>query len=116
MNRRWWRFGAAALALVLVGTAAIYATSTSKRVTHNTVLATKAEGGMPAKLGSHLAQLGESIPGNGGEPSQSESQGPGVAAGIQDFAALAYPKKDVPLTSILAARRAFNPSTATWPW
>jgi hypothetical protein len=106
MNRRFWRIGVAALATVLVGTAALYASSTSRQVRPDGLAFTKAEGDMPTALGKHLEQLRESIPGNGGEPAQTESNGP-TTSGLQDFAELAYPAKDVSLAKIRNARRAF---------
>src|SRR5256885_14639592 len=97
MKRRSWRLGVAALAMVLVGAAALQASTTSKRVAPTSFTAASGEGDLPAALSKHLASLGESIPGNGGEPSGVESQGPS-ASGLQDFAKLAYPQKDVPLS------------------
>jgi hypothetical protein len=65
------------------------------------------DGDLPAALSAHLAKLGQSIPGKGGEPAgESGSSAGSSAAGLEQFIELAYPKKDVPLSSIKAARRA----------
>src|SRR5215211_4967780 len=102
MRHRSWRLGVAALAMVLVGAAALHASTTSKRVAPLSSSAAAGEGDMPAALGRHLEQLQESIPGKGGEPGGS---GPSTA-GLQDFFELAYPGKDVSLAKIKRARRA----------
>src|SRR5207245_1637745 len=80
MNRRSWRLGVAALALVLVGTVALQASTASKRLAPTGNASAKSEGDMPAALGRHLEQLGESLPGNGGEPAMTDSQGPSASA------------------------------------
>jgi hypothetical protein len=69
-------------------------------------------GEMPAALDQHLAQLSKSIPGNGGEPGESPSTHGVGSTGMQAFIELAYPKKDVPLSSIRAARAAFKAAIA----
>jgi hypothetical protein len=63
---------------------------------------------MSPALAKHLATLQQSIPGKGGEPSgESSGNAPGSStAGLEEFIQLAYPKKDIPLTSIKSARRA----------
>jgi hypothetical protein len=106
MNRRLWRIGVAGLAVVLMGAAALHAATTSSPVQRATYVPGKAEGDVPAALARHLEALKESIPGNGGEPAQTESNGP-TTSGLQDFAELAYPAKDVSLAKIQAARQAF---------
>src|SRR6266545_5153768 len=102
MRHRSWRFGVAALAMVLVGAAALHASTTSNRVIPLSSSAATGEGDMPAALGRHLEQLQESIPGKGGEPGGS---GPSTA-GLQDFFELAYPGRDVSLAKIKRARAA----------
>jgi hypothetical protein len=96
----------AAVALVAVG--AIFAAGMSSNPsTAPAVAAQSSDGELPAALSAHLAKLSQAIPGKGGEYAESESAGAGSsAAGLQDFIELAYPRKDVPLSSIKAARRA----------
>ena len=103
MRHRFWRLGVAALAMVLIGAAALHASTTSKRVAPLSSSAAQGEGDMPAALGRHLEQLQESIPGKGGEPGGS---GPSTS-GLQDFIELAYPGKDVSLAKIKRARASF---------
>ena len=64
---------------------------------------------MPVALAKHLAKLGQTIPGKGGEPAgESSGNAPGSStAGLEEFAQMAYPKKDIPLSSLKAARHAF---------
>ena len=74
-----------------------------------------AGGEMPTALDRHLDQLAKTIPGNGGEPGgESAAEGKG-SAGMQAFIELAYPKKDVPLSSIVAARQAFKAAVRRGP-
>jgi hypothetical protein len=89
--------------MVLIGAAALHASTTSNRVAPlSSSAAATGEGDMPAALGRHLEQLQESIPGKGGEPGGS---GPSMA-GLQDFFELAYPGRDVSLAKIKRARAA----------
>jgi hypothetical protein len=70
----------------------------------------RTDGDLPAALAAHLAKMSQSIPGKGGEPAgESASLGPSSStSGLEEFAQLAYPKKDVPLSSIQAARSSFS--------
>ncbi len=111
MKGRFWRLAVAASAMALVGAVALTAALTAGNTSARGLTLAKAEGDMPAALGRHLDQLQESIPGNGGEPAMSESEGP-TAAGMQSFAKLAYPAKDVRLAQIVGARRAFQAARA----
>ena len=112
MNARRLRLSLAAVAIGLVAVGTVLATGGHANRASARPSATGADGGMPTALTSHLAKLSQSIPGNGGEPA-GESSGPGVSSASQnEFAQLAYPKKDVPLSSIRAARAAFKAARA----
>ena len=107
MRERRVSLALAALLAAFLAAAAVMAAGSSVR--EGAPVLTKAGGEMPAALDRHLDQLSKSIPGNGGEPG---GEGPSAAgrssAGMQAFIELAYPKKDVPLSSIQAARQAFK--------
>jgi hypothetical protein len=112
MNARRLRLALAAVAIGLVAVGAVLvAGGQSNRATARPS-AVGADGDMPTALAKHLAELSQAIPGNGGEPA-GESSGPGVSsAAMAEFAQLAYPKKDVPLSSLKAARAAFKAARA----
>jgi hypothetical protein len=101
-----------ALALAAVGLVAVggmfAAGGSSNRSTAPLVAATSSDGEMSPALAKHLATLQQSIPGKGGEPAgEASGNAPGSStAGLEEFIQLAYPKKDVPLSSVQAARRA----------
>ncbi|HEX9417269.1 MAG TPA: sialidase family protein [Gaiellaceae bacterium] len=61
----------------------------------------KANGEAPPALARHLEELGQAIPGNGGE----SSEGPGGAEAAE-LAALAYPDSDIPLARLETERLA----------
>ena len=112
MNARRLRLALAAVAIGLVAVGAVLAASNSQSSRASARPSATSEGDMPAALASHLAKLSQSIPGNGGEPA-GESSGPGTStAALEEFAQLAYPKKDVPLSSLQAARSAFQTARA----
>ena len=104
MNARRLRLALAAVAIGLVAVGAVLAAGgQSSRATARP--SATSDGDLPSALANHLAKLGQSIPGKGGEPA-GESSGPGASSAVQaEFAQLAYPKKDVPLSSVKAARR-----------
>jgi hypothetical protein len=106
MNARRLRLALAAVAVGFVAVGAVLiAGGHSSRATARP--SATSEGDLPAALANHLAKLGQSIPGKGGEPA-GESSGPSTSGYAQaEFAQLAYPKKDVPLSSLKAARSAF---------
>ena len=106
MQQRRKSLALAVLAAAAVAAGAVMAAGPSGRGAPRATAPTKAEGEMPAALANHLAKLRQSIPGNGGEPGESAS-GERSSAGLQAFIELAYPKKDVPLSSIRAARASF---------
>ncbi len=60
-------------------------------------------GEFPPALAAHLADLGQAIPGNGGEP----GEGPASAEEAK-LAELAYPSADIPLTWVKNSRSAFS--------
>ena len=114
MRERRMRLALALAAVALVAAGAVFAAGgPSDRSTAPTVAATSSDGELPAALSAHLAELSQAIPGKGGEYAESESAAAGSsAAGLQDFIDLAYPKKDIPLSSIKAARRAIAQAEA----
>ena len=118
MRVRRMRLGLALAAVGLVAVGAVFAAGvSSNRSTAPVVAARSSDGDMPAALAKHLAKLEQSIPGKGGEPSgESTGNAPGSStAGLEEFAQMAYPKKDVPLSSIRAARSAFKTAKARTP-
>jgi hypothetical protein len=109
MRDRWTRLALALAAVGLVAVGAVLAAGgSSNRSTAPVVAARSSDGDLSPALAKHLAKLQQSIPGKGGEPAgESSGNTPGSStAGLEEFIQLAYPKKDVPLTSIQAARRA----------
>src|SRR6476646_6269012 len=108
-----------ALALVVVGLAAVGAVVAAGGSTNKStakVAVRSSDGDMPVALAKHLAQLGQSIPGKGGEPSGESASGPGSStASLEQFAQMAYPRKDIPLSSIRAARSAFQTARTRTP-
>jgi hypothetical protein len=109
MRERRTRLALALAAVGLVAVGAVFvAGGSSNRSTTPVVAATSSDGEMSPALAKHLATLQQSIPGKGGEPSgESSGNAPGSStAGLEEFIQLAYPKKDIPLTSIKSARRA----------
>src|SRR4030095_14587943 len=108
MRERRTRLALARAAVGLVAVGAVFvAGGSSKRSTAPVVAATSSDGEMSPALAKHLATLQQSIPGQGGEPAgESSGNAPGSStAGLEEFIQLAYPKKDVPLSSIKSARR-----------
>ena len=103
---------AAAAGAIAIGTA--FAAGSSGREASR-VAPTKAGGEMPAALDRHLTELSKTIPGNGGEPGESSGLGSESSSAMQDFIELAYPKKDIPLSSIKAARKAIAAAEARSP-
>jgi hypothetical protein len=108
MRERRTRLALAAAAIGLVAVGAVFAAGGSSSRGTVSMAPRGGDGDLPAALSAHLAKLGQSIPGKGGEPAgESSSNAPGSStAGLEQFIELAYPKKDVPLSSIKAARRA----------
>ena len=112
MNARRLRLALAAVAIGLVATGAVLVTGGQSNRATARPSAVGADGDMPTALANHLAKLSQAIPGKGGEPA-GESSGPGVStSAMAEFAQLAYPKKDVPLSSVKAARAAFKTARA----
>ena len=112
MNARRLRFALAAVAIGLVAVGAVLTASNGQSSRTSARPSATSDGDMPAALASHLAKLSQAIPGKGGEPA-GESSGPGTStAALEEFAQLAYPKKDVPLSSLKAARAAFKTARA----
>jgi hypothetical protein len=109
MRDRRMRLVLAAAAAGAIAIGAAFAAGSSGREASR-VAPTKAGGEMPAALASHLAERAKSIPGNGGEPGESSLEKSSGA--MQDFIELAYPKKDIPLSSIKAARKAIAAAEA----
>lgn len=112
MRERRVSLALAAVVVAVLAAAAVMAAGSSGRDAAGAPALAKTGGEMPAALDRHLAQLSKSIPGNGGEPGESPSTHGVGSAGMQAFIELAYPKKDVPLASIQAARAAFNLAVA----
>src|SRR5262245_21286624 len=105
----------AAVGLVAVGAVMVAGGSSNRSVSK--VAVTRSDGDMRSALAKHLAQLGRRIPGMRAEPA-GESTGntpSSSSASLQQFAQMAYPKKDVPLSSIKAARAAFQNARARTP-
>jgi hypothetical protein len=111
MRDRRMRLALAAVAAGLVAVGAVFVAGPSGR--EAAPAAPTATGGeMPSALSRHLAELSKSIPGNGGEPGEGAgTAGEQSSAMMQDFIELAYPKKDIPLSSIKAARQAIERAT-----
>jgi len=105
----------AAVGLVAVG--AVFAAGGSSNRSVSKAAVRSSDGDMPAALANHLANLEKSIPGKGGEPSgESTGNAPSSSsASLQEFAQMAYPKNDVPLSSIKAARSAFQTARSRAP-
>jgi hypothetical protein len=105
----------AAVGLVAVG--AMFAAGGSQNRSVAKVAVTRSDGDMPTALANHLAKLGQAIPGNGGEPAgESAGNAPGGStASLEQFAQMAYPKTDIPLSSLKAARAAFQKAVARAP-
>ena len=115
MRDRRMRLALAAVAASAIAAGAAFAAGSSGRETALPAVPTATGGGeMPSALDRHLAQLSKTIPGNGGEPGESTSLS-GSSAAMQDFIELAYPKSDIPLSSIKAARRAIAAAQARSP-
>ena len=115
MRDRRMRLALAAVAAGAIAAGAAFAAGSSGRETASPAVPTAKGGGeMPTALDRHLAQLSKSIPGNGGEPGESSSLA-GSSAAMQDFIELAYPKGDIPLSSIEAARDAIAAAQARSP-
>ena len=114
MRDRRLRLGLAVAAVGLVAVASVFAAGMSSNKSTAKVAARSSDGDMPVALAKHLAELQQSIPGKGGEPDgESSGSAPGSSsAALADFAQMAYPKKDVPLSSIKAARSAFKTAQA----
>jgi hypothetical protein len=115
MNARRVRLTLAGVAIGLVAVGAVLAAG-GQSTRAPTRAAVTSDGDLPAALSKHLAKLGQSIPGNGGEPAGETASGPGSAtASLEEFAQMAYPKKDIPLSSIKAARAAFATARVNTP-
>ena len=110
MKERRMRLALAALTVGAIAVGSMYAAGQAGRAKPATAkAAVQGDGDMPAALANHLAKLGQSIPGNGGEPAgESPDASSKSSAGLQQFIQLAFPRKDIPLSSIVAARRAFR--------
>ncbi len=116
MRERRVSLALAAVVAASLAVAAVVAAGSSGRGASGALPLAKTAGGeMPTALERHLDQLAKTIPGNGGEPGgESAAEGKG-SAGMQAFIELAYPKKDVPLSSIVAARQAFKAAVQRGP-
>jgi hypothetical protein len=115
MRERRTRLALALAAVGLVAVGAVFAAGgSSNRSTAPVVAATSSDGEMSPALAKHLANLAKTIPGKGGEPSgEANGNASGSAtASLEEFAQMAYPKKDIPLSSIKAARSAFQTAKA----
>ncbi len=116
MRERRVSLALAAVVAASLAVAAVMAAGSSGRGAAGALPLAKAGGEMPAALDRHLDQLAKTIPGNGGEPGGESPAAEGKgSAGMQAFIELAYPKKDVPLSSILAARQAFKAAVQRGP-
>ena len=114
MRDRRMRLALAVVAAGVVAAGAAIAAGSSGREAAIPVAPTaKGDGEMPSALQRHLQQRANTIPGNGGEPGESSLEK--SSAGMQDFIELAYPKKDIPLSSIEAARKAIAAAEARSP-
>ena len=110
MRDRWMRLALALVAVGLVAVGAVLAAGgSSNRSSAPAVAGQGSDGDMPVALAKHLATLQQAIPGKGGEPAGESANAPGSStAALEEFAQMAYPKKDVPLSSLKAARAAFK--------
>jgi hypothetical protein len=118
VRKRWTRLALALAAVGLVAVGGVIAAGgPSNRSTAPVVAARGTDGDMPVALAKHLAKVGQTIPGNGGEPAgESSGNAPGSStASLEQFAQMAYPKKDIPLPSLKAARAAFQTARVRTP-
>jgi hypothetical protein len=118
MRDRRTRLALALAAVGLVAAGAMFAAGgSSNRSTVPVVAARSSDGDMPVALAKHLAKLSQTIPGQGGEPAgESSGSAPGSStANLEEFAQMAYPKKDIPLSSLKAARAAFRTARVRTP-
>src|SRR5688572_7160465 len=116
MTNRRMRLALAAVAAGAIAAGAAFAAGSSGREAASPAVPTAKGGGeVPTALDRHLQELSKSIPGNGGEPGESSSLAGSSSAAMQDFIELAYPKKDIPLSSIEAARDAIAAAEARSP-
>ncbi len=117
MRDRWTRLALALAAVGLVAVGAVIAAGGSSNRSTAQVAVRNSEGDLTPALAKHLAQLQQSIPGKGGEPSgEATGNVPGSAtATLEEFAQMAYPKKDIPLSSLKATRAAFQKARVRTP-
>ena len=116
MRDRRTRLALALAAVGLVAVGAIFAAGGSSNRSTAKVAVRNSDGDMPVALAKHLAQLQQAIPGKGGEPAGESAGGPGSStATLEEFAQMAYPNKDIPLSSLRAARSAFQTARARTP-
>src|SRR6478609_4366876 len=108
MRDRRTRLALALAAVGLVAVGAMFAAGGSSNRSTAKVAVRSSDGDMPVDL---------AIPGKGGEPSgESTGNAPGSStASLEQFAQMAYPKKDIPLSSIRAARSAFQTARTRTP-
>ena len=116
MRDRRTRLALALAAVGLVAVGAMFAAGGSSNRSTAKVAVRNSDGDMPVALAKHLAQLQQAIPGKGGEPAGESAVGPGSStATLEEFAQMAYPNKDIPLSSLRAARSAFQTARARTP-
>jgi len=116
MRDRRTRLALALAAVGLVAVGAMFAAGGSPNQSTAKVAVRTSDGDVTPAMAKHLAKLSQTIPGKGGEPAGESAGGPGSStAGLEEFAQMAYPNKDIPLSSLRAARSAFRTARARTP-